>query len=101
MLSLAKLREAEKGGCWPNGHLFRSLELRVGEGEPLNLRKFSVWKFTEVVPDKVFLFETNEGNFLIAVDNPLWHLILWAKQSTTIYGDASEQYIPRMFAKCR
>jgi hypothetical protein len=53
------------------------------------------------VPDKVFLFRTVDEKFLISVDHPLWSLYLWPRPDTTIRRDASEQYVPRMFAKCR
>ena len=99
MLDLAIIREVEQSDHWPNGVTLRDLALFIGEGA--NKRKFMVCEVTEVVPDKVFLFRTVDEKFLIAVDHPLWRLYLWPRPDVTIRGDASEQYIPRMFAKCR
>ena len=95
MLDLDFLREVREDGNWSNGNLYRHLDLLIGEHPAV--QEFKVLKFTEVVPDKVFLFETEEGNFLIAVNHPLWRLRLWARIAKESSGDASIRYIPRMF----
>ena len=91
MLDLAILREVEQSDHWPNGTTLWDLALFIGEGH--NRRKLKVWKVTEIVTDKVFLFEITEGSLLIAVDHPLWSLYLWPRPDTTIRRDASEQYV--------
>lgn len=95
MLDLAVLREAEEDGYWSNGELFRRLYLLIGEGKAT--REFKVDKFTEILKDKVFMFETDEGNFLVATEHPMWRLVIGARMDTGYRKDAAIRYIPRMF----